>query len=293
MYIVIFAFNIDYFAFFCYDCVKEGDTMAKNNVFADFIHADNVIFKHANGMRDIFGLELHPFYELFLFLGGDAEFISGDFRTVLEKNSLVIIPKESFHHFVVHGPEEEYHRYVLNFTPFGKLKSLIEEKMSDICIIPADDEMMSHFDRLARHASDGDQYKKELLLEAALTDILLLIDQEKNGKSNSAFVAINPSIARAVKYINGNVCKISRMEEIAAEVNLSPSYFAHLFKKELHISPNKYLLEKKLVMANRMIDSGIGAVSAAAQCGFADYSGFYKMYKKAFGVAPSKTKSNK
>ena len=263
--------------------------MVQNKVFADFIHANNVIFKHANGMRDIFGLEFHPFYEIFLFLGGDAELISGSFRTTLEKNSLVIIPKESFHHFVVLGPEDEYHRYVLNFTPFGRLQNLIEEKMKEVCIIPADEEMLSHFKWLERYANDSDQYKKELLLEAALTEILLSIDTAKSREIEDSIFAINPFVAKAVKYINSNVCSISCMEDVAKEVNLSPSYFAHLFKKELHIPPNKYLLEKKLVMANRLIDSGVGVIAAAEQCGFNSYTAFYRMYKKAFGISPSKT----
>ena len=267
--------------------------MTTSNVFAEFIHTKSAMFKHAKGMRDIFGLEFHPFHEIFLFIDGDAEFISGSFRTKLKRNSLVIIPKESFHHFVVNGPEEEYHRYVLNFTPFGNLQSLIEEKMKDIYVIPISDELLAHFKRLDKYAQSNNQYKKELVLEAALTDILLEFEPPEKDAFDSSTLLINPIIKKAVEYINGNTSKISRMEEIAAAVNVSPSYFSHLFIKELHISPSKYLLEKKLVMANRMIDSGVGAVTAAEQCGFANYSGFYKMYKKAFGYPPSKTNKGK
>ena len=46
-------------------------------------------------------------------------------------------------------------------------------------------------------------------------------------------------------------------------------------------------LAQKLILANRRIESGCGAVQAAAECGFANYSGFYKMYKKMFGFSPS------
>ena len=132
--------------------------MQTRRTFADFIHAENAVFKHAKGMRDIFGLEFHPFHEIFLFLDGDAEFISGDFRTVLQKNTLVVIPKESFHHFVVHCAEEDYHRYVLNFTPFGKLQRLMEEKLQEICVLAASDEILAHFARLAAHTEDADRY---------------------------------------------------------------------------------------------------------------------------------------
>lgn len=262
--------------------------MQTRRTFADFIHAENAVFKHAKGMRDIFGLEFHPFHEIFLFLDGDAEFISGDFRTVLQKNTLVVIPKESFHHFVVHCAEEDYHRYVLNFTPFGKLQRLMEEKLQEICVLAASGEILAHFARLAAHTEDADRYKKELLLEAAITDILLAIDPAESVSQAGSAVAIRPEISRAVRYINENVATVSNVEEVAAFVNLSPSHFSHLFKKELHIPPGKYLLEKKLVMANRLIHSGVGAVAAAEVCGFGNYSGFYRMYKKAFGASPSK-----
>ncbi len=266
--------------------------MTTSNVFAEFIHSEQALFKHAKGMRDIFGLEFHPFHEIFLFLDGEAEFISGSFRTTLKNNSLVIIPKESFHHFVVNCPEHEYHRYVLNFSPFGNLQALIEEKMKDVCVLPVTDGQLDRFKRLEKYTQSNDQYKKELVLEAALTDILLDIEPTEADEISSIPLSINPIIKKAVEYININANKITRIEEIAAAVNVSPSHFSHLFAKELHISPSKYLLEKKLVMANRMIDSGIGSVVAAEQCGFANYSGFYKMYKRAFGISPSKTKQS-
>lgn len=267
--------------------------MTNTNVFADFIHCDNAMFKHAKGMRDIYGLEFHPFYEIFLFLEGDAEFISGSFRTELKRNSLVIIPKESFHHFVVKCPEEEYRRYVINFSPFGNLHDLINEKMSEVCVLSATDCQLDRFKRLEEYSKSGDRYKKELVLQAALTDILLDIKPAESRDEFTNTPSINPLIKKAVEYININASRISRIDQIAAAVNISPSHFTHLFSKELHISPSKYLLEKKLVMANRMIDSGVGAVLAAERCGFESYSGFYKMYKRAFGISPSKTKQRK
>lgn len=258
------------------------------NTFAKYIRSNDVIFKHAKGMRDIYGLEFHPYHEIFLFLDGDAEFISGTFRTVLEKNSLVIIPKESFHHFVVHGPEEDYHRCVLNFGTFDELSTLIEEKIQDVCILPAGDEMCALFQKLCKHTSEGDTYKKELLLKAVFTEILFEIDTSPGHQNEEEHMSINPIIKEAVKFINKNASRISHIRNVAAAVNVSESYLSHLFSKELHISPHKYILEKKLIMANRMIEGGCGAVAASEECGFSNYSGFYKMYKKMFGYPPSK-----
>ena len=38
------------------------------------------------------------------------------------------------------------------------------------------------------------------------------------------------------------------------------------------------------------ISSGTPAVIAASECGFNEYSNFYRQYKKIFGISPSNTK---
>ncbi len=283
MYIAIFTFNIDFSALFCYTA-SRGDRMNPKSTFADYIRTEDILFKHAKGMRDIIGLEFHPFHELFLFVGGDAEFVSDSFRAPLTPGTLVIIPKESFHTFVVHGKEEEYHRYIFNFGDIPVLAPLIEEKMVQTALMPVPMELQKRFEKLGECIGEP-QYKKELRVQAMFTDLLLEI-KNTDGAKNSA-ETIPTILADAIRYIASNVAKIGSVEEIARAVNVSASYLSHLFRRELHISPHRYLLEQRLVHAHRKIVGGCGAVQAAEECGFGNYSGFYKMYKKMFGTSPS------
>ena len=59
----------------------------------------------------------------------------------------------------------------------------------------------------------------------------------------------------------------------------------------MNISLHQFILKKKLVMAYHKILDGIPATKAAVECGFNDYSGFYKQFKKMFNQSPSKRKS--
>ena len=59
-----------------------------------------------------------------------------------------------------------------------------------------------------------------------------------------------------------------------------PSYLSHVFKNDLHISIHKYVLEKRLILANKKIRQSVNPTVAASECGFADYSAFYRQYKK-------------
>ncbi len=51
------------------------------------------------------------------------------------------------------------------------------------------------------------------------------------------------------------------------------------------------MLEKRLILANKKIRQSVNPTVAASESGYADYSGFYRQYKKMFGVSPAKSKT--
>ena len=77
-------------------------------------------------------------------------------------------------------------------------------------------------------------------------------------------------------------------EKIAEALNSSVSSLAHTFKKDMNISVHQYILKKRLIKARQKIMGGEPVIKAALDCGFNDYSGFYKQYKKMFNEPPSK-----
>jgi AraC-like DNA-binding protein len=92
-----------------------------------------------------------------------------------------------------------------------------------------------------------------------------------------------------VEYINGHLSESLTVAGIAKRLNISPSLLSHAFKNEMNIAPYRYILKKRLVLAQHKIARGESATAAAIECGFGDYSGFYKQYKKTFGTSPSRT----
>ena len=62
----------------------------------------------------------------------------------------------------------------------------------------------------------------------------------------------------------------------------------HTFKKNMNISIHKYIIKKWLILAHAKISNGEQSVIVANECGFNDYSGFYKQYVKMFDTTPSR-----
>lgn len=81
------------------------------------------------------------------------------------------------------------------------------------------------------------------------------------------------------------------LDEYLRTLPFSYDYVRKLFKKELGITPHKYLQEKRLKAAADMLCSSYNdneSIAEIAQnCGFSEPLYFSRMFKKRFGVAPS------
>jgi AraC-like DNA-binding protein len=79
------------------------------------------------------------------------------------------------------------------------------------------------------------------------------------------------------------------LDEICNELFITKSHLHHLFMEQMGVSPKKYVMEKRLELAHRELTLGAKATEIYAACGFADYSSFFRAYKKHFGHSPAQT----
>lgn len=110
----------------------------------------------------------------------------------------------------------------------------------------------------------------------------LLRNQKENDSSKYGF------ISDFKKYINSNFNLDIDFVSAAENSGYSYDHFRHLFKKEMNISPAKYLASVRLKHAKSLLASGTLSIAAVAiQCGFNDISNFSFAFKKAYGISPS------
>ena len=91
-----------------------------------------------------------------------------------------------------------------------------------------------------------------------------------------------------IAYVNENLTKNLTVKDIATHSHLSPSQLSRIFKNLSGTSVHEYILTKRLILFHEKLKNGMGAIEACAECGFRDYSSFYRLYKKRFGYAPTK-----
>ena len=78
------------------------------------------------------------------------------------------------------------------------------------------------------------------------------------GKLNPAAegARLSPLISEFLGYVNRHLCSPLDIGQIADRLYVSESYLFRLFKKELHQTPQKYIREKRLMMARKMLSEG-------------------------------------
>ncbi|MBQ2272167.1 MAG: helix-turn-helix transcriptional regulator [Clostridia bacterium] len=251
-------------------------------LFAQYVNAEGMIFKHARGRSVEEGKEFHGYHEIIYFMEGDAEFITEEFHIDLEPEMLLVIPKETYHQVIIRGDRENYLRCIVQFDDTFAQGVFTEKSLGNVVVLPSDREIGSLFEQLIRRAEDENA---ALLLGAVL--VLLL---QKISENREIYVSERPRnevVKQAISYINRNLNRKITVEEISNQCMLSPSALSHIFKREMNIPLHKFIVKKRLIQAYHKISAGELPTVAALECGFNDYSGFYKQYKKMFNAAPS------
>ena len=144
------------------------------NKFLIEFEQDDFYFKYAKGDSSRNGKEFHLFYEIILFLGGKAELISETVNTTLRANTLVVIPKETYHQMIIHGEQENYYRCIINFQDIPPVSDIIKK----VLVTEADEHIMYLFKTLIDNVSSADA--KELL-----RSVLVLLINETKHKENA------------------------------------------------------------------------------------------------------------
>ena len=77
-----------------------------------------------------------------------------------------------------------------------------------------------------------------------------------------------------------------KIEDLCKALHMSRSTIQKIFSDQLHTPIMSYIRVQKIMLAHTMLHDGVNANDTAIQCGFRDYSSFYRAYMKIYKHAP-------
>ena len=119
-------------------------------------------------------------------------------------------------------------------------------------------------------------FRMQKLVGAFLDQSLSLEDKKHGGLVNEAKSFIMENFSRAVK-----------IDDVAAQLFISPSYLSRLFRQELKCTVNEYITRVRVEQAVELMKKPELSVAQVSQAvGFQSQSYFAKVFCKHIGVAP-------
>jgi AraC-like DNA-binding protein len=131
-------------------------------------------------------------------------------------------------------------------------------------------------------------YKKEnILIEEMLHSLLYLISLKET------FQILNDTILEKVTaYIHNHYTDDLTNDYLAHISGYNISYFTRLFKKIYSISPQKYLLNYRIIKAIGLIRDKLPISVVSSMVGYHDVKAFCRAFKRIKGVPPSEYKKS-
>lgn len=98
-------------------------------------------------------------------------------------------------------------------------------------------------------------------------------------------------LQQAIEYIHTNLNRDLSLAELASVVNISPTYFANLFKQAIGISPHQYVIQQRVEQAKVMLSkTNLAIADIALQVGFSSQSHLTQQFKRLTGMTPKQVR---
>lgn len=241
---------------------------------------------------------VHDEYEMLYVMKGQVLYNIIDKQYTLNPGDMILIPKNTLHKIA--NPKENTRRIVLSFSDeyishySSKKTNLLDvfNKVSDTNIhkmsFSSQHKKMIETNLLQLcELFTSKEYGADVIYNLRFAQTLLLINSSFRAFLEDHVANEDDSVISSISsYINENIDKKITLQDLSLYTSLSISRLAHLFKEKTGITIMQYLTKKRLVLAKNLLRKGIPIYNIYQECGFQDYTSFFRTFKKEYGITP-------
>ncbi|MCE6990795.1 AraC family transcriptional regulator [Dyadobacter sp. CY323] len=218
----------------------------------------------------------------------DYAFQQGNFRFT-KRNSLVKFNKQppengEFKAISIYLDQQTLRNFSLEFSiearPHQNGKAIIELKSDKL--------LTSYIDSLMPY-QEFQPPTNQHLMSLKLKEAILVLLQTNPEMKDILFDFSDPGKIDLERFMNQNFHFNVQLKRFAYLTGRSLTTFKRDFEKTFHISPSRWLVQKRLEAAHYLIkEKGKAPSEVYLETGFEDLSHFSFAFKKAYGIAPSR-----
>lgn len=246
-------------------------------------------------------LHWHAELEMNVVRAGRIDCIIGDGKLTAAKGDIVIVAANVLHAIYPHDGGQEYDTIVFSADMLGAsdndrsaaecIRPLSNGGFTVLHITPSHtyyNELLTTADNVVSCAV-GNTARLDMLMKSELLRLFWLLENCGDIDAHAPAEAGKSEMIRAaLEYIAENYSENITVEQLAATVHLSKSYFMSRFRQASGVSAVEYITQYRIRAAcAALIDTSESVSEISFECGFRNLSNFNRQFKRLTGCTPN------
>ncbi len=260
--------------------------LTENGIYADCSYVKRWETAAAHRKKEA---HIHDYCEVYFNLEGNVSFSVENTLYPVRSGDLIITMPNEVHYCIYNGDctHEHYCLWIRAADPFRSLLAPFFERErgqgNRICLDEYDKKrLVQWLDTLLRERDA--EHHITVKSGAAVMNILDMLNDVKH--QTAAPLHLPELLREILAHIDRELARTCSVQGLCDTFFISRSSLLRLFKRYLGTTPSKYVENKRLALAKRLLEEGLSVQSTCERCGFPDYSHFIALFRTRFGITP-------
>lgn len=238
-------------------------------------------------------MHMHYYYEFLYFKAGDASYLVENNIYSAESGDIFVTRPQELHTIAFHS-DKQYERDFIQISKdfisdFPVLFETIDsnEPGNGNRIpknIAANYNLYEYFDNV-KHYIINRLPESDAMIKAYTIQFLVKLNSISDADMNINMQKKN-CIDDIIEYLTYNISSDITLDFLANKFFVNKYHMCHTFKKRTGLTIKEFINIRKITKAKNLLCNGTDIMSLCYECGFNDYSTFYKTFKKLTGTSP-------
>lgn len=244
---------------------------------------------------------VHNYYEFYFLIGGSVSITIAGKPYPLVVGDVIIIPPHVMHQVNILDQSIPYQRFVFWITKeyFDVLLNQSPDYGYLIDLAQSEKTYVYHYDVITFNTMKSkvfqlieeilsERFGKTAKIALCISDLILYINRTVYEMTHANAPKEEQTLyQKLITYIETHIDEDLSLDLLANQFYVSKYHISHVFKENIGLSVYQYILKKRLSICRNAIIANTQISEAYLQCGFKDYSSFYRAFIKEYGLSPS------